>query len=151
MSVYKKTKELFYSALNKGSSPSKLALSFSIGIFIAFSPYPGAHTVIMLAVNWLLGLNLPMLFLATSVNNPWTLIPFYAADYSFGYWLVHSLFGFSPSWVVSLEKIFGSGSFCLWSFFIGGNVLGLAAGLISYPLMLKLFRFLASKKSGGVI
>lgn len=151
MRLYNKTKDLFYNSLNKGSSPAKLALSFSIGVFIAFSPFPGAHTIIMLVVNWLLGLNLPILFLATSLNNPWTIIPFYAVDYSFGYWVVHSLLGWSPSWVISLEKLFGSGSICLWSFFVGGNLLGLLAGVISYPVMLRLFSLLASKKGGGLV
>lgn len=141
MTLVQKTKKIFYKAVSSNSSPRKLALSFSIGLFIAFSPFPGGHTVIMLAANWLFKLNFPILFLATSFNNPWTMIPFYAFDYSFGYWFIHMFLGFSPSWVISFEKIFGSGRVCLWSFFIGGNVLGIIAALMSYPFMVKVFRF----------
>lgn len=137
--MWQKAKRVFYRAMNSNCSPHKLALSFSIGLFIAFSPFPGGHTIMMLAAHWLFRLNFPILFFSTSINNPWTIVPFYAFDYSFGYWFVHSFLGWSPSWIISLEKIFGSGKICLWSFFIGGNVLGIAAGLISYPIMLWFF------------
>jgi uncharacterized protein (DUF2062 family) len=146
MVVLKKAKNIFYEAIKTDHSPKKLALSFSVGLFIAFSPFPGVHTVIMIASKWLLGLNFPILFFATSINNPWTIIPCYVLDYSFGYWLVHSFLGYSPSWIVSLEKIFGSGNICLWSFFIGGNVLGLVFGFLSYPFMVWFFRALSSKR-----
>jgi len=143
MKLLKKIKDVFYTALKANSSPSKLALSFAIGIFIAFSPFPGGHTVMMFAAHWLFKLNFPILFLSTSFNNPWTLIPFFLFDYSFGHWLVHSFLGFSPTWVISLEKLFGSGNICLWSFLIGGNVLGIVAALISYPIMVMVFRSLS--------
>src|SRR3989338_2766075 len=87
----------------------------------------------MLAFKWFFGLNFPILFIATSFNNPWTMIPFFSFDYIFGYWVTHSLFGLNPSWILSLEKIFGSGKICIWSFIIGGNVLGIVAALASYP------------------
>ena len=139
MSLIEKTKKVFYKAMKSNSSPKKLALSFSIGLFIAFSPFPGGHTLIMLAASWLLKLNFPVVFLATSFNNPWTMIPFYAVDYSFGYWFVHSLMGWSPSWIISLKRLFGSGSVCLMSFLTGGLVLGAIAAVISYPLMIRFF------------
>ena len=145
MALWQKIKDVFYKAVKSNSSPHKLALSFSIGLFIAFSPFPGGHTFMMLGANWLFRVNFPILFLATSFNNPWTLVPFYAFDYSFGYWFVHSFLGWSPSWVISLEKIFGSGKICLWSFFIGGHVLGLAAAVLSYPIMLWVFQSLANR------
>ncbi|MBU1007906.1 DUF2062 domain-containing protein [Candidatus Dependentiae bacterium] len=139
MGFVEKVKSIFRKAIKSNSSPTKLAFSFSIGLFIAFTPLPGAHTLLMLSANWLFGLNFPMLFLATSCNNPWTMIPFYAFDYSFGYWFVHSFLGWSPSWVISLEKIFGSGKICLWSFFVGGHILGIIVAFISYPIMLRVF------------
>jgi len=145
MSFIQKAKKIFYNAVKSNSSPHKLALSFSIGLFIAFSPFPGGHTVMMFAAKWLFGLNFPILFFATSFNNPWTMIPFYAFDYSFGYWFVHSFLSWDPSWVISFEKIFGSGSVCLWSFLIGGNLLGIIAAVLSYPIMARCFQVLSSR------
>jgi len=145
MNVLGKIKNVFYKAVKSNRSPAKLALSFSIGLFIAFSPFPGGHTLIMLAANWFFELNFPILFFATSFNNPWTMVPFYAFDYSFGYWFIHSFFDWNPSWVISLEKIFGSGKICLWSFFVGGHVLGIMAAVGSYPIMFLIFQSLASR------
>ena len=134
-----KIKAILRKALLDGVTPRSLALSAAIGVYIAFSPFPGAHTVMMLAAKWLLRLHLPTLFIMTSINNPWTMIPFFSLDYAFGYWLVHGLFGWSPTWTISLAKVFGSGTICLWSFFIGGNILGIVAGLAAYPVMLFIF------------
>lgn len=147
MGLLEKIKHVFYKAVRSNNSPAKLALSFAVGIFIAFSPFPGGHTAMMLAARWALGLNFPILFFATSLNNPWTMVPFYALDYSFGYWFVRSALGWQPSWIISLEKIFGSGTICLWSFLIGGGVLGLLAAGISYPVMLCLFQTMSTSRS----
>ncbi len=142
----KKLRELFNKALREGWTPKQLALSVAVGMYVAFSPFPLFHTVLMLGLKWLLRLNFPVLFIAASVNNPWTMVPLYSLDYGFGYWVVHHLFGLSPLWNLSLEKIFGSGSICVWSFFVGGNILGVVAAGISYPLFRALFgRILAAK------
>ncbi|KKQ33371.1 MAG: hypothetical protein US49_C0001G0051 [candidate division TM6 bacterium GW2011_GWF2_37_49] len=138
--------DFFNKILKSGASPQKLAISCSIGIYIAFSPFPGLHAVMIFLIHWILGLNLPMMFLATSINNPWTIIPFYSTDYFFGYWLVHNVLGRNPDFCISLAKVFGSGKICLVSFFVGGNVLGLAVALISYPFASLLFKRLL--KSG---
>jgi uncharacterized protein len=122
----------FKKIMNSDASPQKMAGSFAIGVYLAFSPLPGLHTVMMFFLKWLFSLNFPMLFIATSINNPWTLILFYSADYFFGYWLVHTFLGCNPDFCISLAKVFGSGKICVTSFLIGGNVLGIAAALLSY-------------------
>jgi len=140
MVLKKKLQELFTAAQSSDSSAEHRARSFSTGIFIAFSPFLGGHTIMMLACKWLFSLHFPLLFFSTALNNPWTMIPFYTLDYLFGRWLVHSVLGLNPSWQISLEKIFGSGSICLWSFLIGGTVLGIVAALISYLITVRIFR-----------
>ena len=135
-----KMKEIFKRALGSGLMPHQLALSCAWGVYIAFSPFPGLHTVMMFIIKWLFGLHFPLLFLVTSLNNPWTMIPFFSGDYLFGYWLVHDILKWEPGWHLSLEKIFGSGSICLWSFFVGGNILGIISGVITYPLALVIFK-----------
>ncbi len=141
-----KIKELFRKGLNSNNDPKTLAFSFCLGIYIAFSPFPGAHTIMMVLAKFLFRINFPILFIATSFNNPWTMIPFFSFDYFFGYWFTHSILGLTPGWVISLEKIFGSGSICVWSFIIGGNVLGIFAGIASYPFAKIFFTNLALKR-----
>ena len=140
MKVLKKIKDSFKSALTQGWSVDKLTLSFCIGIYIAFSPFPAGHTVMMFLFKWAFNLNFPILFVATSINNPWTMLAFYSFDYFFGYWLVHVLLGFNPIWAISLAKIFGSGKICVWSFFVGGNILGILAAITAYPFVKIMFK-----------
>jgi uncharacterized protein len=135
----KKVKAILKKAIMSNHSPSKLALSFAIGIFISFSPYVGGHTLMTVASLWLFRLNLPILLLGSTLNNPWTMVPFFFVDYGFGHWFVHSLCGWEPTWVISLERFFGTGKICFWSFFVGGNILGVFSAFISYPLMKELF------------
>jgi uncharacterized protein (DUF2062 family) len=144
--VVNKINNIFKGALDSGLSPSKMALSVCVGLYIAFSPFPGGHTIMMLVAGWLWGLNFPILFLAVSINNPWTMIPFFTFDYFFGYWLLHSFFGCHSLWELSLAKIFGSGKICMFSFLIGGNVLGIAVALISYPIMKFIFTKIERKR-----
>jgi len=136
----KKIRKIIGDAFKAGWTAQKLSLTFCIGLYIAFSPFPGAHTVMMVAFNYFLQLNFPLLFIITSINNPWTMIPFFSLDYVFGHWLVHSFLGFNPSWSISLADIFGGGTICLWSFFIGGNILGIASALIAYPIVYSFFK-----------
>jgi uncharacterized protein (DUF2062 family) len=142
----KKLKSMIEKALKAGSSPEKLSLSFCMGLYIAFSPFPGVHAVMMVAANYLFKLNFPLLFAITSINNPWTMIPVYTLDYFVGYWVVHSLLGIEPSLTISLAQVFGGGSICLWSFLVGGNILGLTAALVAYPIVSTLFKKLVHSK-----
>jgi len=145
MPLIRKAKNIFLAALRANNTPARLALSFCMGIYIAFSPFPGGHTAMMFGATWLFRLNFPILFFATSFNNPWTMVPFYAADYSFGYWLIRSFFGFNPAWAFTWERFLGSSKICLWSFLIGGNVLGIVCAVACYPAILRLFLFLDAK------
>ncbi|MFH1831507.1 MAG: DUF2062 domain-containing protein [bacterium] len=145
----KNIKEFFKQELGSGSSPEKLALSFCVGLYIACSPFIGAHTLMMFASRWLFGLNLPILFVATSLNNPWTMVPVFAGEYVFGHWLVHSFLHMNPTWTLSLGKIFGSGSVCLWSFFIGCNILGIVLAVLAYPVIYMVFKKISGRLTAG--
>jgi len=145
MKIIEKIKKIIIKAFSSGWSAEKLTQSFCIGIFIAFSPFPGAHTIMMLIAKWLFRLNFPILFIATSFNNPWTMIPFYSSDYVFGYWLLHKVFNWDPGWYIPLAKIFGSGKICILSFLIGGNILGIVSSILCYPFIKMLFKKFAIK------
>ncbi|MFC1894798.1 DUF2062 domain-containing protein [Candidatus Dependentiae bacterium] len=140
MNLIKKIKNIFKQAFTSGWSVKKLTQSFCMGIYIAFSPFPGMHTVMMFISKWVFKLNFPILFVSTSINNPWTMIPFFAFDYAFGYWLLHDILGWNPGFSISLEKFFGSGKICLVSFLVGGNILGALAGLLCYPIVNIIFK-----------
>ena len=86
-------KNFFEKLVLKERSPRILALSLCIGVYIAFCPFVGFHTVLVFALSWILSLNFSVT-LASSVfvNNPWTMVPIYSVDYVFGDW-IFKLFG----------------------------------------------------------
>lgn len=73
------------------------------------------------------------------------MVPFYSGGYFFGYWFVHNICHIDPKWTISLAKVFGSGSICLWSFLLGGNILGLLSAFSSYPLFKYIFVRMAQR------
>lgn len=142
-------KQFFSSLLLKEPSPHKLALAFSMGVYIAISPFPGFHTLMVAFFSWLLSLNFFVTFLVnTIVNNPWTMVPVYTADYFCGNAVCYTFFGhnfvyLNPAWMqwfnAMIARYLGLSEVSLCSFIIGGNVLGITAALLSYPIVRYIF------------
>jgi uncharacterized protein (DUF2062 family) len=149
--VAHKIKNFFISLVAREPSPHKLALAFSLGVYVAFSPFPGFHTLTVLFFSLLLRLNFFVMFLVSNlVNNPWTMVPVYAADYLCGDALCYALFGHNftihnPSWMEwingMIAQYVGLQEISLCSFLIGGNILGIVFAAISYPIV----RYILSK------
>lgn len=127
----------------KEKSPHKLALSCSTGIYIAFSPFIGLHTAMIFVFSWLFRLNPTITFSACYLNNPWTALFFILSAYFFGFWMMHDLFKVNlidsnPLWMNYINSYLGAkigvSNICFWSFFVGGNVLGILIGLLIYPI-----------------
>src|SRR5215210_95375 len=65
--------------------PERTALAFSIGIFIAFSPFLGLHTIMATALAFIFRFNKVAIYTGTFVNNPFlTLVPIILASYGIG-------------------------------------------------------------------
>jgi uncharacterized protein (DUF2062 family) len=149
MNPFKKISLNITNALLSGYTPTTITRSCAVGLYIAFSPFPGLHSMMILAARFLFGMHLPTVFIIASLNNPWTMVPMYSFDYVFGYWLIHSFFGLNPDLALSAEtlrhhlpsladtlaKYLGSGKLCVWSFLVGGNIVGIVAALCCYPLV----------------
>lgn len=159
MITLSKVKESLLTLFTAEASAHKRALSVCIGVYIAFSPFAGLHTLMVVLFSWLLSLNFP-LTLASSmlVNNPWTMVPVYGLGYFFGCWFLYLLgldAAFSNPWWMSgvnsfLVKTVGMQKISLWAFLIGGNVLGIFLALLAYPLVKYMSLRYANYKSGGI-
>jgi uncharacterized protein (DUF2062 family) len=132
----------------------KLALSCSIGIFIAFSPYIGLHNIMIFLFSWLLNLDPITTFTVAHINNPITTVPFLSASYLFGGWII-DFFGITtkftnPSYIdyinSKLTLYLGVPKICFWTFFIGSNLLGILLAILLYPILKKVFRNLINKQ-----
>ena len=65
--------------------PERTALAFSIGVFIAFSPFLGLHTLMATALAFLFRFNKVAIYTGTFINNPFlTLVPIIIASYAVG-------------------------------------------------------------------
>ncbi len=62
-------------------SPEQIAWSFALGLAVAFNPLLGLHMAMVLLFGAIFrGLHRPLMFLASFVNNPWTMVPIATAS-----------------------------------------------------------------------
>lgn len=135
--------------------PERTALAFSIGIFIAFSPFLGLHTITATLLALIFRLNKVAIFAGAFVNNPFlTLVPIIVASYAIGAFLLGQPITLSPEGLDLLKnphlftgsywyRLFHEGRSVVVAFAIGGMVLSIVCSLASYPLTL---RFLRARK-----
>jgi uncharacterized protein (DUF2062 family) len=135
--------------------PERTALAFSIGVFIAFSPFLGLHTVAATLIAFKFHFNKIAIYAGTFINNPFlTLVPILLASYAVGAFLMGKPLGLPPESVELLRsphlltgawwgKLFESGGNVLVPFLIGGMALAVVCSIIAYPLTL---RFLRSRR-----
>ncbi len=124
-------------------SPDRIALSFEVGIFLAFFPLVGIHTGLALALALAFRLNKVAILTGAWVNNPWTLAPIYTA----GTLLGCALLGVSPASLGDVDWSLHGRAFyhsliegfrpLLLPFVFGNLVAGALAGLVTYFLLRK--------------
>ncbi len=128
-------------------TPERIALAFALGVFLAFSPLLGLHTILGLTVAFLLGLNRVAVLLGVWVNNPYTLVPIYAAAAYVGGLLA----GPSPDHLrpeLGWDSLLHAGSLIqvirlrhLWRpVLLGSTILSFVAAFLSYPVALFIVR-----------
>jgi len=62
-------------------SPRRVAWSFALGFAIAWNPFLGLHTGLVLLLCVLFRrLHRPLMFIAAFINNPWTMVPIATAS-----------------------------------------------------------------------
>ncbi|HYG10652.1 MAG TPA: DUF2062 domain-containing protein, partial [Pyrinomonadaceae bacterium] len=65
--------------------PERTALAFSVGVFIAFSPFLGLHTIMATVAAFAFRFNKIAIYTGTFINNPFlTLVPITVASYAVG-------------------------------------------------------------------
>jgi len=142
----------FRRLLSLDDPPERTALAFSIGVFIAFSPFLGFHTIAATLIAVLFRFNKIAIYTGTFINNPFlTVVPIIVASYAIGAFLLGRPLGIPAAGMALLRQpeIF-SGEFyqelfahtwqLLLPFALGGMVLSVICSLIAYPLTLRTLR-----------
>ncbi len=140
----------FFRRLTLGAHcPKKLAASVCVGVYMAFCPLFGLHIITALFLAWFFSLNAVIIFaVSTAIHNPWTVFPIYATDYFCGEYVLSHWFGVNtiacnPCWMGYCNSFLVAHTslpeLSLWSFLLGGNILGIGLGLVAYPVMKRFF------------
>jgi uncharacterized protein (DUF2062 family) len=124
--------------LHLEDTPHRIALAFGLGIWIAFSPLLGLHTIIALAIAFAFRLSRAAILIGCYVNNPWTLAPLFLAGTVVGC----ALLGISTEGLATIDWDQHGLAFYrdllahlrpyLWPFVVGNTVLGVLFGTLSY-------------------
>jgi uncharacterized protein (DUF2062 family) len=130
--------ELF---LHLDDTPRRIAIAFGVGVYIAFHPLLGLHTVMALAIAFAFRLSRAAMIAGIYVNNPWTIAPLYAAGTSLGCWLLGvPLAGLGAiQWNLDhpdfYHLLYAGLRPYLWPYVVGNTVLGMIAGFAAYALV----------------
>jgi hypothetical protein len=118
-------------------SPSRIASAFALGVFIAFSPTIGLHTLSCFFLAWAFRLSKLVVFSAAFINNPWTIIPMYGFCLWFGMKITGSEIATPDiAWnELTLSNVYPVLKPYLWSFVAGTLIVGVVAACISYFLI----------------
>lgn len=122
--------------LHLNESPHRTALAFALGLFIAFSPTYGFHTISAVFLAWAFRLNAVALMAGAFVNNPWTVVPILAATFWTGFQIMGRPEGGAAfQWAhLTLEQLYAAIQLYGIPFFVGGLALSLVAALLAYPI-----------------
>lgn len=159
-------KKILHKLVLAERSPTKLALSFCLGVYLAFSPFVGLQTWLVFPICWLFKLNVTVtLSTLYLVSNPFTMVPIILVGYMFGQWLFDKVLhidaiAYNPAWlnsfidflakyVVDLKKHLGV-DICFWCYMIGANILAILIAIALYPIMKRLFKKLVLQIHGNL-
>ena len=162
MPVQQMLRSTFRRLLALDDPPERTALAFSIGVFIAFSPLLGLHTILATSVAFLFRFNKVAIYAGTFINNPFlTLVPIIIASYAIGAFLLNQPMRIPSEGIELLRnphlltadyyrQLFRESWQIVWPFTIGASVLSIVCSLIAYPVTLWLLRAHRRRKMGGV-
>jgi len=139
--------------------PERTALAFSIGVFIAFSPFLGLHTILATLIAFVFRFNKVAIYTGTFLNNPpLTLVPIIVASYAVGAFFMGRPLRIPPEGVELLKNphlltadyyrlIFVQSWYLVKPFALGGILLSVVCSLIAYPLTLRALRAYRGRKA----
>ena len=150
----------FRRLLTLDDPPERTALAFSIGVFIAFSPFLGLHTIMATLVAFLFRFNKIAVYSGTFINNPFlTLVPIIIASYAIGAFLLGKPLRIPGEGIDLLKephllttdyyrRLFREGWRIVWPFSVGAMALSIVCSLIAYPVTSWLLRARKARKDG---
>jgi uncharacterized protein (DUF2062 family) len=132
--------------------PERTALAFSIGVFIAFSPFLGLHTIMATLIAFMFRFNKIAIYTGTFINNPFlTLVPIIIASYAVGAFILGRPLSIPDEGLELLKnprllsgeyyrQLFVQSWSIVWPFSVGAMALSMVCSALAYPLTLRALR-----------
>jgi uncharacterized protein (DUF2062 family) len=140
MKYFRKLKDYIVRLSKKGLSPDEIALGVAVGIFVAFIPLFGTHTIMAIALASLLRVNTLIVLIGTQISNPLTL-PFQLfISAEVGSVILNGKF-LEIKFSHELSYLLGH---YLLPIIVGGLILGIVGSGVSY-LLVKGFFYIKAK------
>ena len=134
-------RKLIQAFLHLDDTPQRIAAAFAVGVYLAFHPLFGLHTLMALGIAFAFRLSRAAVLIGIYVNNPWTIAPMYLAGTTLGCWIL----GVPLDGLSGLEWDLDNRSFYrlliaglrpyLWPYVLGNTILGIVCGLIAYVVL----------------
>jgi uncharacterized protein len=132
--------------LSLDDTPERIAFSFALGVFLAFSPLLGFHTFLGILLAFIFGLNRVAVLVGLFINNPWTLVPIYSLANYVGGLLIGipavtlPAFEWSALWHSGYWVKLASAWRGLVPLVVGSSILAVVAATTSYLLTLHIVK-----------
>jgi uncharacterized protein (DUF2062 family) len=139
--VIARLRHLVGAFLHLDDTPPRIAAAFGVGVYIAFHPLFGLHTLMALGIAFAFRLSRAAVLVGIYVNNPWTIAPMYLAGTTLGCLIL----GVPLDGLEGIHWDLGSEAFYrtlmvslrpyLWPYVIGNTILGIVCGLAAFAGM----------------
>ncbi len=148
--------------LKSEGSPRTTSVSLSLGVFLAFSPFPGLHLVIAFISCRVFRLKPVVMLAGVLVHNPWTMIGIHMAGLILGDFILFGkltsldTFRLFPWKEFGLRQVFSGDFWSLnghyladiyWPFFLGSITLSFLFGFLSFQIVMRFLRRNTAKEA----
>ena len=134
--------------LHIDDTPERTAAAFAVGVFWGFSPFLGLHTILGVAVAFILNLNRVAVLLGIYSNLPWIITAYYAFTTMVGAAITRTPIpeGFRGQLGVLMRQSIFHASFwtqlgellkpLLWPYTVGSMIGAVVLAAVAYPVAL---------------
>jgi uncharacterized protein (DUF2062 family) len=124
--------------------PRYIATGMAIGVFIGITPTIPFHTAIAIALAFILKGSKPAAAIGVWIANPITIPIFYIGSFKVGTLLLNKPIPFDVKFE-SIQELLSLGLDVTIAMVVGGAILGIVPGIISYIVTYKFFTAVHSK------
>ena len=145
LTLAEKVKQFVTRVKSLQGDPNYIARGMAIGVFIGVTPTIPFHTASALFLSFVFKGSKPAAAAGVWICNPITIPFFYIASYKIGAFLCNLSIDIEPEFR-SITEILELGFEITMAMMVGGVLMGLPLGVISYFITLKIFKRIRQRK-----